>query len=257
VRQALRGLAETVALDEVELNDLSTAVTEACNNVVAHAYGDAVGVLEVEVRSSEHSLEVTVRDHGGGLPPGIAEQDEESLSGIGLPVIRALTSAVELGETPGGGTEVRMRFATDKLASLGSPTDPHVIDIAPPRDAEADETVGMSVGPAALARPVLRRVLTAVCARARFSTGRIAGAQRLSDELVAHLARWLNGGWLTAAVSVAPRHLTLTVGPLSPGSSLDGLSPWLERFADGHDIERADSAEVLAIRLTEPAPPRP
>ena len=49
VRQALSGLAEAVGLDPIALNDVSTAVTEACNNVVLHAYGGGEGPLEVEL----------------------------------------------------------------------------------------------------------------------------------------------------------------------------------------------------------------
>ncbi len=37
VRQMLAGVAEAVELDANDLNDISTAVTEACNNVVLHA----------------------------------------------------------------------------------------------------------------------------------------------------------------------------------------------------------------------------
>jgi len=38
VRQMLAGVAEAVGLDGNDLNDISTAATEACNNVVLHAY---------------------------------------------------------------------------------------------------------------------------------------------------------------------------------------------------------------------------
>jgi serine/threonine-protein kinase RsbW len=47
VRQALTGVAGAIGLDAVETNDLNTAVTEACNNVVMHAYGGDEGPLEV------------------------------------------------------------------------------------------------------------------------------------------------------------------------------------------------------------------
>ena len=39
VRGTLAGLAELLAVDTPFLDDLKTAVTEACNNVVLHAYG--------------------------------------------------------------------------------------------------------------------------------------------------------------------------------------------------------------------------
>ena len=49
VREMLTGVAETVDLDGSDLNDIRTAVTEACNNVVLHAYQGDEGPLEVEV----------------------------------------------------------------------------------------------------------------------------------------------------------------------------------------------------------------
>jgi anti-sigma regulatory factor (Ser/Thr protein kinase) len=81
VRQVLRGLADTVGLDAIELNDISTAVSEACNNVVSHAYPDGEGPLEVELRTSEDGLEVVVRDHGCGLSP--QPEPAAEIGGIG------------------------------------------------------------------------------------------------------------------------------------------------------------------------------
>src|SRR5205085_11426702 len=49
LRQALTGLGDAYELDPDFLSDIRTAVTEACNNVVIHAYsGDSPGLLEVE-----------------------------------------------------------------------------------------------------------------------------------------------------------------------------------------------------------------
>ena len=38
VRHALAGLAEEIGMDETGVADLKTVVTEACMNVVVHAY---------------------------------------------------------------------------------------------------------------------------------------------------------------------------------------------------------------------------
>ncbi len=38
VREMLAGVADGVGLDPTHLHDIQTAVTEACNNVVLHAY---------------------------------------------------------------------------------------------------------------------------------------------------------------------------------------------------------------------------
>lgn len=254
MRQALRGLGEAVALDEVELNDLSTAVTEACNNVVSHAYNGSDGSLEVELSAYGETLEVLVRDHGVGIGDAAEEPLEEAvIGGIGLPVIRALTREASFKEPPGGGTLVRMLFTSAKVAMLEEPLDSEHFELAPGEHGTPHDAMSISVGPAVLARPVLRRFLAALAARARFSAERVGATQRLAEELVAHLVGSSQRSRLTAGVSVAPRSLELTVGPLQEGSSLAGLAPLLERLAASHEVVRADSAEVLALRLVEPA----
>src|SRR4029079_7152153 len=71
VRQALTGMGDAYELDPDFLSDIRTAVTEACNNVVIHAYPDSDdGLMEVEADAGDGSLvEVLVRDYGGGLQP--------------------------------------------------------------------------------------------------------------------------------------------------------------------------------------------
>src|SRR4029079_3898430 len=53
------------------LRDLALAVSEACTNVVVHAYRDhpAPGPVHVSVRLDGEALEVTVADEGGGVRP--------------------------------------------------------------------------------------------------------------------------------------------------------------------------------------------
>src|SRR3712207_7975307 len=46
------------------LADMKMAVTEACTNVVVHAYDADIGMLEVEMRASDEGLTIVVRDHG-------------------------------------------------------------------------------------------------------------------------------------------------------------------------------------------------
>jgi anti-sigma regulatory factor (Ser/Thr protein kinase) len=251
VRQALRGLADTVGLDAVELNDISTAVSEACNNVVSHAYPDGEGPLEVELRASSEGLEVVVRDRGCGLSPQPLEASAE-IGGIGLPVMAALAQSVEFVSLPEGGTEVRMRFAAPKVAVLDDQSESPRYEAAPVAGEEPLDTVALMVGPAPLATEVLQRVLAALAARARFSTNRISNTQRLAQEIVAHIADGAETNRLTVGVNVAPRALELTVGPLRAGSSLDGLAPALDRFTDDHDVARAGSSEMLAMHLSEP-----
>ena len=110
VRQALAGMADALAFDASVLSDMKMAVTEACTNVVVHAYDEDEGILEVEMRAAEDGLEIVVRDHGSGIQPRPTRHSPPAL-GLGLPLIAALSDAFELRGSAGSGTEVRMTFA--------------------------------------------------------------------------------------------------------------------------------------------------
>ena len=109
VRHAIAGLAEQIGMDEAATADLKTVVTEACMNVVVHAYPEGeIGVLEVEAVPDEGGLTVAVRDHGRGISPrpGV---DRPSLR-IGLALIAALSSSFEISGGVERGTEIRMHL---------------------------------------------------------------------------------------------------------------------------------------------------
>jgi anti-sigma regulatory factor (Ser/Thr protein kinase) len=115
VRQALSGIADALDFDAAILSDMKMAVTEACTNVVVHAYDEDAGVLEVEMIADEAGLTIVVRDHGMGIQPRPARRETPAL-GLGLPLIAALSDAFELKGSAGHGTEVRMTFAYARTA---------------------------------------------------------------------------------------------------------------------------------------------
>ena len=115
VRQALSGVGDALDFDAAILSDMKMAVTEACTNVVVHAYDDAAGLLEVEMLAEEPGLTIVVRDHGAGIQPRPARRGPPAL-GLGLPLIAALSDAFELRGSAGQGTEVRMTFNYSRAA---------------------------------------------------------------------------------------------------------------------------------------------
>jgi len=109
IRQALHGVAETAGIEQQLLGDIQMAVTEACTNVILHAYEDG-GPLEVEIDLDPEMVTVAVRDTGIGLS-SVAKPDDPTRH-LGLPMITALTSRLEIGVPKDGrGTEVLMGFA--------------------------------------------------------------------------------------------------------------------------------------------------
>jgi len=108
VRHALGALGETYALDTQTLSDIRLAVTEACTNVVVHAYPDGgEGPMEVLATLLGDELTVVVRDEGRGVGP---RPDSPGL-GLGLPLIASLAESLQLGRDAEDRTEVRMTFS--------------------------------------------------------------------------------------------------------------------------------------------------
>jgi anti-sigma regulatory factor (Ser/Thr protein kinase) len=102
------------------LADMKMAVSEACTNVVVHAYEGAEGVLEVDMLADDAGLTIRVRDHGSGIHPQPHRTRDVPALGLGLPLIAALTDAFELHGSAGKGTEVRMTF---RYARDGDPAE--------------------------------------------------------------------------------------------------------------------------------------
>jgi serine/threonine-protein kinase RsbW len=223
VRQALSGVADAIGLDRIALNDISTAVTEACNNVVMHAYGSDEGPLQVELNAGLQGIEVIVSDEGRGIPPE-TEEPSEGAGGIGLPVIQALTESVDYRDLPGGGTEVRMRFDAQGLqepAGNGSQQltgGELLLDVEPSSSPDATgEVVTMVLGPGPIAHGVLPRVLSTLAARAHFTTDKLAETRHLAEELLADADE---AALLSLSATVSPRLLDVRIGPVG-GQVLD------------------------------------
>lgn len=259
VREMLTGVAETIDLDSSDLYDIRTAVTEACNNVVLHAYEGGEGPLEVDLRASREAVEVIVRDEGIGIRPRIRAADEAAL-GIGLPLIQALVHSVEFTEGDHGGTIVRMDFRTPSRRAL-EPFSENGYSAATLADAAGDRatTTAVTIAPSSLARAVLPRVLCVLAARAHFSTDRISDAQIVADALAAHAPSSLGANRLDLLVDVSKRSLELRVGPLGPGraqrlivdSAVDGLGGVIEKLTDERRTVEVGTAEMLALQLRD------
>jgi serine/threonine-protein kinase RsbW len=114
VRHALGGFGDALDVPDQALADIKLAVTEACTNVVVHAYPDGEGPLGVSAWVRDEQLTVVVHDEGRGMLP---RPDSPGL-GLGLPLIATLADTLELGSGNGERTEVRMTFSlTDTEAA--------------------------------------------------------------------------------------------------------------------------------------------
>jgi len=111
IRHAFGALAEVLDLDEQLLSDIRLAITEACSNVVVHAYADrAPGPLDVCAKLDDNELTVVIRDEG----PGIVPHPNSPGLGLGLPLIASLADSVQLGRDERERTEVCMTFSLSR-----------------------------------------------------------------------------------------------------------------------------------------------
>jgi serine/threonine-protein kinase RsbW len=106
IRHVLGSLSEALELPVELTDDIRLAVTEACTNVVRHAYGEGEGTIDVVVRSESSMLEVVVVDEGRGIAPSA----DTSGPGLGLPLIAALADSLSIERTASAGSRLRMSF---------------------------------------------------------------------------------------------------------------------------------------------------
>ena len=267
VRQALTGLGDAYELDPDFLSDVRTAVTEACNNAVIHAYPDSDdGLMEVEADAGDGSLvEVLVRDYGGGLQPASVPPPQRSL-GLGLPLIAALSKRFQIRGGVGRGLEVHMLFTLSDEVRQDYAERPAQANDAVSVPIELPRAAGMSIMPGPLVSAISGRVTAMLAARADFPLDRLADAVLVSDAIAAHAGSYTAREDVGLAIMDGDGSLDFRVGPLRDGGAqgllsqleVPGLGGSLERLVDSVRIEHgpdesgggADAeGEYLALRI--------
>jgi serine/threonine-protein kinase RsbW len=105
-RHAIGGLGDVIDVSDQTLADVKLAVTEACTNVVVHAYPAGDGPMGLRATVNDDILRIVIIDCGRGILP---RADSPGL-GLGLPLIATLAESLELGTGTNEETEVRMTF---------------------------------------------------------------------------------------------------------------------------------------------------
>ena len=216
VRGVLGGLAEGLSLDPELLDDIKTAVSEACNNVVMHAYGGDSGPLQVALYVGDEDIEVVVRDRGQGIH--VLTPSDDRLQGVGIPIMRALAQQTAFRPLPNGGTEVWMQFdgMRDGEVLYRQPGEAAV------QDGWSDRLSGdavVSLSPVGFVGGVLGRLARALAARARFSLDRFSDVYLVTDALAAHAVNAAGASRIAFGILTEPRRLEVTLGPLRTGAS--------------------------------------
>ncbi len=250
VRHALAGLADRLGMDEAGIADLKTVVTEACMNVVVHAYPDGEpGLLQVDAEPEPEGLTVVVRDHGSGIQPR-ADVERPSLR-IGLTLIAALSSSFEIKGGIGRGTEIRMHVplvAKEEGAENGRDA---AAAPPPPEDTE------LRIGPPELLPSVLSRALGALVARREITVDRLSDAMLLSDAISANAPEGFSNGHVSLSIADRSEGVELRVGPMLSGAAerlrasleLPEVGSSLASLADEVRVEHEDGGEFLVVGI--------
>jgi serine/threonine-protein kinase RsbW len=273
IRQVLAGLADDLAIDAAQCADMKIAVTEACTNVVVHAYPGGQGPLETTMTVLAGSLVVSVRDRGTDFKPtlGLATKPEtpgDAALGFGLSLIAALSDefAIRAGAS---GTEIQMLFALrgSATADPSVPATDFATVFADTSQLTRDEPappdgIALALSPGVPVTGVLGRLVSLLAARADFPIDRLSDAQLVSDALATHAPARTADGLVRVGVTECEGGFDLRVGPLAAGgatalladTALPGVGPLLERLSDEVSSEPVSGAglpaESLRVRLT-------
>jgi serine/threonine-protein kinase RsbW len=250
VRQAVSGLAEALDVEASLLADMKTAVTEACNNVVLHAYPESDGTMEVDAGPSGDNVMIVVRDHGAGMQPRAVQPDEPSL-GLGLPLIAALSDRFEIRGGSDRGIEVRMVFLRVEAVVPDSGNGQIELQAPEPPTDDSLRAAGVAITPGPMLAPVLGRMTAMLAARADFSLDRLSDAVLVMDAISANVNRFISGPHASVTFQDGDRKIDLRVGPLVEGGGdklvqsmgLPGLDRSLEQLADELKVESHEQAE--------------
>ena len=119
---SLAALARMGGLASARIEDLKSAVAEACINAMQHGnkWRPEARVV-VHMNLSDDRFIISVSDQGGGIPevpeyPGVTKIIEENASprGLGVFMIQHLVDEVRFNETADGGHTMRMEIRLTK-----------------------------------------------------------------------------------------------------------------------------------------------
>jgi serine/threonine-protein kinase RsbW len=285
VRAMSSAVGTALSFDAELLSDVDTAVSEACNNVVVHAYKQGAGPFSVELAVTTDRVEAYVRDHGRGIQETVP--DREQLK-VGFALMSALADRTEFAVPAGGGTEVRLVFRRSTLTSPGPGSGRPEVEarhrVRPggrPREdgsgvgvmagsalaeriqlqSAVSGNVMLSVSPVQLLAPVLGRLGRALAPAAGFSAARCADVYLVTDALGAHAEYAAQDATISVALGASDRRIEFALAPLCARMSsrlTRGVahSPQLPLgwLIDEVGVDHTDRYDTLVVAMRERRP---
>lgn len=111
VRELCRTSLQNIGVEPECVSDIELALTEACTNVLKHAFGSQ-DEYRVEIKLDNNECSIAVIDEGRGFDhPALAKGEEAALSaegGRGIQLMRSLVDNVNFTSAPEQGTMVQL-----------------------------------------------------------------------------------------------------------------------------------------------------
>ena len=124
VRLAVSGVAARMNFSIDEIEDIKVSISEACTNVIQHAYEEAAteNFIDITMTIDNEELNIVVQDYGQGFDLsilGTSEQKKKSKEklglGLGLTFIESLMDDTHFQSKIGEGTTIQMKKQSPNL----------------------------------------------------------------------------------------------------------------------------------------------
>ncbi len=107
-RLVVAGVARQMRFDEEAVEDIRLAISEACTNIVKHAYDENTkdeNIININCDMGDNQLAIQVSDRGVGLSEDKFNETciEPTEGGLGLSIMRALMDEVRYCRDEGRG----------------------------------------------------------------------------------------------------------------------------------------------------------
>ena len=99
-----------------EISDIKTAVSEAVTNAIIHGYENTEGIVKIECKLKDKTIEIEIRDTGKGIEnidkarePLYTSKPELERSGMGFTIMENFMDEVKVESIINLGTKITMK----------------------------------------------------------------------------------------------------------------------------------------------------
>ena len=120
-RIAVAAFASQIDPSIEELADIKTAVSEAVTNSIIHGYEEYDGIIKIECKLYEKTIEIEISDSGKGIEdinvarePLYTSKPDLERSGMGFTIMESFMDEVRVESIVGMGTKISMKKTIKK-----------------------------------------------------------------------------------------------------------------------------------------------